>query len=614
MTVMSQALGAFALQALAFRANAQVSETLDGASSSGANALVAAGLLTNAVSRVGGGGTRAENGVAELLKLLSYSMPSSLNLTSADCGVFSNTRAGRMIAWLEEVNVKASNHTQALPTDIETDHTSSLPTDEEAMRRIENIKGRWGHGTFGMLQNLQGGGEDYLDGLIESEENRYFKSGFGHVIKHWKRSELLKFVDEFLVEESLVEKNVDKWGRALGKELKEWDGGAFGPQLEPELLWRAVNRGPRTLAQVMDRNNIAERFQVPANEIDDSRVVNLCEDLMKRYAAYKSAAVSLDLIANGHLAISGYSRDSLTGIMQLCRVRDVVNGYTTQHAQHTGEKGAFSVKKAFAWYGGIWRRGLEGGLACILSALLGMGPLASLTAARRVLTSSQSVYLIDVPCVDDSIQEVRIFSISQERDEWWAVVLMYPPWLTVLSLGISGLAELAAVSAVWVNIRDNHVAMGPGVDFVCNNQRSLQAVIAIVLGLSGLIPVVLWKQKTQVYHAIAPRVEEVTTGKPTTFEYFFLAITIALAAWNMWDGLQNRVSQVNLLTSLEALPLSSIHRVTTTEQITLEVTALMLWSAGEMLNVHYRRGRNLVTHEVVAFLLAAFSVFVGRSC
>ncbi|KAJ3295547.1 hypothetical protein HDU76_006820 [Blyttiomyces sp. JEL0837] len=185
-----------------------VSSSTNPGSSSTSSALVAAAILSEAISRIGGGGIRAENGISEFFKLMSFLVTLKRHLQTtptADCGVFSKFSSRRFIAWLEEVDVTSSLHDVSkayeykgggnvweqegftdAKGDINTNGSdvadvckveleiqnvvavskgqpqngNSQESDEEKKRRLvlekERKMGRCGHGSFGLIEAVRG--------------------------------------------------------------------------------------------------------------------------------------------------------------------------------------------------------------------------------------------------------------------------------------------------------------------------------------------------------------------------------------------------------------------------------------------------------------------------
>ncbi|KAI9209763.1 uncharacterized protein BJ171DRAFT_7151 [Polychytrium aggregatum] len=574
----------------------------------------------------------------------------------------------------------------------------------------------------------------YQNEQTANNENKYMISSYASKIRIMTRQQLINMVDYLWENALKSPKSgIDVWGERLVSDLKAWQGEAQISTSEPDLIWRAHKRAisamassirlalkdisrehatddqgqaalpqpstpdgsaspgtggesnsnvsatdalpqdPKDLLRWLFKDNIASGSNSALSVSDD--FTNVSIDLLRHYMAYKAAKYTLErLNENGpkrmYFVVAGYSRDSLSNLLNTLGMRDPVNDLRKAHSEHIGEGGPFSSKKTYEWWTGALQCLLEAAVAAVLTAVLGLGPLISMSAARLFLVRANFVPS-GAPCADHFIDEAEVFSVGSGRDEWWALIKRRPAEYVLNQLGLLALVELSLVIAVWFLVENQHSSIG--YVYVCETFPNIlpkviaifASVLILAAGLALIAPKSIRTRAQSLYyheekHSLAVKVKKNNskTVKPPQSD----------AGQNDVDGNGHnqsgsneaviKMSETQSNRNSESIPLvettaqpnrsdqeysrSILEDYETTSfeylyfafclvlavlvclstfllkspftQWVYEFAALILWMYGETIKPHMRKGRNIVTHEVAAYFIAFISLLIGATC
>ncbi|KAI9202717.1 uncharacterized protein BJ171DRAFT_600722 [Polychytrium aggregatum] len=442
----------------------------------------------------------------------------------------------------------------------------------------------------------------------------------------------------------------------------------LSPQLPPETL----SLPPPQLPSIQNSSTPgALRTETPEDRvlhkvIHAGDITSFSSDLLRHYTAYKAAKhtlKTLDLATaaksqsaaaaakfDRYCVVSGYSRDSLSNLMTSLAVLDTVNNLKSAHAEHSGDAGPFSIKRTYEWYEGVFRSLIEIVIAVVLTAVLGMGPLVSMSTSRLLLVRA-GFFPKGAPCAAHFIEEAEVYSVGSGRDEWWALIKVRPAWRANLQIIVMSIIEVAAVIVVWAFTKNKHVAIG--FDYVCKNPsfnfwlpQAIGGIIAfftVIVGCAMIAPKWVREKLKDLYfyeekHTIA--VEDNSQNNEAADDKDKHGQTKPTEQPPVPDAAdpasktspENKVYSRSIKKDYDG---QSIYEVlyciicwiiagvivyfaffTTYKfyQDVYEYSALILWALGEAMNPHMRKGRNIVTHEVMAYIMVFVSLLVGASC
>ncbi|KAI9193637.1 uncharacterized protein BJ171DRAFT_524663 [Polychytrium aggregatum] len=602
----------------------------------------------------------------------------------------------------------------------EDEQDSTEKENSERLAAYEAQVGRWAHATFGMINfvssvpssiNPTGSNivsesrttkDQYLDQITFENENKYMISKFAGNIRKMTRRELITLV-EGLWRAALKSRTnkIDIWGKRLLRDLRKWKGEAQEPTPEPDLIWRANKRAISAMSNSINSLSFdeplesltgAERqvrrlwldclFGKDAHPtLDDIAHIksgdfsHLSTDLLKHYTAYKAAAYTLQTLDQAkehedYCVVAGYSRDSLSNLLNTLGLRSPVNDLKSAHAEHTGEGGPFSARKTFHWWSAALRCILEIAIAAMLTAILGMGPLVAMSTSRLLLVRA-GFFPVGAPCADHFIEDAEVFSNGSGRDEWWALIKLRQPLHVWTQLGSLALAELSIVISVWFLVENQHESIG--YYYVCNDSRlsvwlpqaigAIVSVMVVLAGLAMVAPHAIRDKFRPLYyyvekHSLAVRVPEDSfpsksdkhgdhsnhdnhdddDGSSSTRTRSSFSTGSLYESLNRSLGIKKqtrRPTKIFSRTILKDYPAISGYEwaymivcvmIATVvacyaflskerfNQTVYEFSALVLWGFGEAMNPHMRQGRNIVTHEIIAYIMAFISLLVGATC